>query len=368
MISELGDDSSLVPVLFEQRVVPGNEQQTLEQALDVCRAAIAGDGAGGVVLKPSHSCRSRGLVLIHNADRCEATHDNGYKQETSLAQLDPPVALTKVDGPLGCAPMALSACEAGVLVQPMLPHELEVRVVCVFGCALTAIATAGPDGEREFMYNRESHSDGFSLLKAALGSELWAKCAAVAEAVARGTDLLRVDLFVSLGSGSVLLNEVDYIWQYVSARGWHGWIGADQIAAIWAQGWVKAFEFGAVTLAAGCVPAQVAAGPLCVVGDDQPVEVGAEGEDSAAGDTENDGNSEAARRIEVGGAPVLLDEMGPLVVSEDGMLSRIANWETMNERERAMAFKLLTKRNAKRLAKLRGEPGTSADTAPAHTL
>ena len=60
-----------------------------------------------------------------------------------------------------------------------------------------------------------------------------------------------------------------------------------------------------------------------------------------------------------GGAPVMMDEMGPLVVGEDGTLSRIANWDDMTDKEREMAFKLLTKRNAKRLKKLRPEKNDS---------
>ena len=205
MIRELGDDKSLVPVLFEQRVQQGDDSRVLAQALEVCSGALTD---GGVVLKPANSCRSRGLVLIHSLDRCEATHDNGLKQETTFEELRPPDALTQVEGPLGSAPMALAACSAGVLVQPMVPHELEVRVVCVFGCAVTAIATAGPQGDCEFMYDKVLHEDGFAALKKTIGSAVWDKCVAIAEAVAKETDLLRVDLFVSKQTGEVLLNEV----------------------------------------------------------------------------------------------------------------------------------------------------------------
>lgn len=39
-------------------------------------------------------------------------------------------------------------------------------------------------------------------------------------------------------------------------------------------------------------------------------------------------------QLEVGGAALRLDHLGPLVVNEDGTLSRIANWEKMADIER----------------------------------
>ncbi|KAF1361220.1 hypothetical protein EJ07DRAFT_70049, partial [Lizonia empirigonia] len=50
---------------------------------------------------------------------------------------------------------------------------------------------------------------------------------------------------------------------------------------------------------------------------------------------------------------VRLDHLGPLVVNKDGSLSRIANWDTMAEIERANTLRVLGKRNQLRLGGLR---------------
>ncbi|KAI0535855.1 hypothetical protein GGR58DRAFT_421087 [Xylaria digitata] len=57
--------------------------------------------------------------------------------------------------------------------------------------------------------------------------------------------------------------------------------------------------------------------------------------------------------LEVGGAALRLDRLGPLVVNEDGTMSRIENWEKMADIERENTLRILGKRNQMRLAKLR---------------
>jgi hypothetical protein len=47
-----------------------------------------------------------------------------------------------------------------------------------------------------------------------------------------------------------------------------------------------------------------------------------------------------ARTLEVGGAALRLDHMGPMVVNEDGTLSRIANWDKMAEIEQTNALRI----------------------------
>ena len=65
-----------------------------------------------------------------------------------------------------------------------------------------------------------------------------------------------------------------------------------------------------------------------------------------------------------GGSVSLEDEMGPLVVNENGTLSRIANWAEMTPIERERTVRILGKRNKLRLDKLKAD-GESADaTAP----
>ncbi len=44
--------------------------------------------------------------------------------------------------------------------------------------------------------------------------------------------------------------------------------------------------------------------------------------------------------LEVGGAALRLDHLGPLVVNEDGTLSRIANWEQMADIERENTLRI----------------------------
>lgn len=62
-------------------------------------------------------------------------------------------------------------------------------------------------------------------------------------------------------------------------------------------------------------------------------------------DTAGDG----ATTLRVNGAPVMLEHLGPVVINSDGSTSRISNWETMTERERENAARLIAKRNKKRL-------------------
>ena len=62
-----------------------------------------------------------------------------------------------------------------------------------------------------------------------------------------------------------------------------------------------------------------------------------------------------------GGCISLADEMGPLVVSEDGSLSRISNWAEMTTIERERTVRILGKRNRLRLEKLASQEGESAE-------
>jgi len=64
-------------------------------------------------------------------------------------------------------------------------------------------------------------------------------------------------------------------------------------------------------------------------------------------------NEENKKRvIEVGGEKVVLDELGPVVVNEDGSLSRITNWHEMTDIEQKNTLRIIGKRNQKRRAKL----------------
>ena len=68
--------------------------------------------------------------------------------------------------------------------------------------------------------------------------------------------------------------------------------------------------------------------------------------------TAEEQKEEPRRTLVVGGAPVQLDALGPIVLNEDGTMSRISNWHDMTEQEHEMTLKLIAKRNATRRAKL----------------
>ncbi|EFQ33413.1 uncharacterized protein GLRG_08692 [Colletotrichum graminicola M1.001] len=63
------------------------------------------------------------------------------------------------------------------------------------------------------------------------------------------------------------------------------------------------------------------------------------------------------------GASTKLDHLGPLVVNQDGTMSRISNWGEMTEIERRNTLRILGKRNQIRLAGLRGEGNGTEDGA-----
>ncbi|KAF9992034.1 hypothetical protein BGZ79_003614, partial [Entomortierella chlamydospora] len=72
----------------------------------------------------------------------------------------------------------------------------------------------------------------------------------------------------------------------------------------------------------------------------------------APADVASDGST---NQLEVNGQDLKLDLLGPVVVNEDGTMSRIDNWHEMAEIEKANVRRILLKRNAQRLAKLRAE-------------
>ncbi|KAK7977873.1 hypothetical protein PG996_003924 [Apiospora saccharicola] len=73
----------------------------------------------------------------------------------------------------------------------------------------------------------------------------------------------------------------------------------------------------------------------------------------------------AARQLEVGGEGLKLDHLGPLVVHQDGTMSRIGNWGEMSELERENTLRIIGKRNQMRLKKLREEGKSGAAPAAA---
>ena len=60
----------------------------------------------------------------------------------------------------------------------------------------------------------------------------------------------------------------------------------------------------------------------------------------------------AAPRVAVGGEPVAMEELGPIVINTDGTTARITNWPDMTPAEQEKTRRVIVARNAKRLAKL----------------
>ena len=69
------------------------------------------------------------------------------------------------------------------------------------------------------------------------------------------------------------------------------------------------------------------------------------------------GSQNKTTTVEVNGAAVTLDHLGPMIVNRDGTLARVANWPEMTEHERMMTLRVLGKRNQLRLANLREGQG-----------
>ena len=49
---------------------------------------------------------------------------------------------------------------------------------------------------------------------------------------------------------------------------------------------------------------------------------------------------------------VKLDQLGPVVINEDGTISRITNWANLSKQEQENTQRIIAKRNAKRLKEL----------------
>ena len=76
-------------------------------------------------------------------------------------------------------------------------------------------------------------------------------------------------------------------------------------------------------------------------GDDPPPEV-KEANEAMQGTLE----------VKVGGNPVGLDDLGPIIINEDGTMRRIANWALLTPKEKAATSRRISTRNKKRLEKL----------------
>lgn len=72
----------------------------------------------------------------------------------------------------------------------------------------------------------------------------------------------------------------------------------------------------------------------------------------AAGEETVSAEHGKARTVTVGGEPILLDQLGPVVLNEDGTMSRITNWDQMSDIEQKNTMRIIGKRNKQRREKL----------------
>ena len=70
----------------------------------------------------------------------------------------------------------------------------------------------------------------------------------------------------------------------------------------------------------------------------------------------------AERSLVVNGETITLDELGPIILQEDGRLGRLSNWHDMTEPEQAATLRFVAKRNAKRRqALLKAQAGDASE-------
>lgn len=62
-----------------------------------------------------------------------------------------------------------------------------------------------------------------------------------------------------------------------------------------------------------------------------------------------EGDGEQTRRLEVGGEALPLDELGPIIINEDGTMRRIANWHLLTDSEREATQRRISTRNKARI-------------------
>ena len=74
----------------------------------------------------------------------------------------------------------------------------------------------------------------------------------------------------------------------------------------------------------------------------------------------------AERSLVVDGETIKLDELGPIILKEDGRLGRLSNWHEMTEPEQAATLRFVAKRNAKRRkALLKAQAGEAGEAGEA---
>ena len=63
--------------------------------------------------------------------------------------------------------------------------------------------------------------------------------------------------------------------------------------------------------------------------------------------------------IKVDGEPVALNDLGPIIINEDGTMRRIANWALLTPKEQEATSRRISARNKKRLENIKKNPPMS---------
>jgi len=63
-------------------------------------------------------------------------------------------------------------------------------------------------------------------------------------------------------------------------------------------------------------------------------------------------DKDKVQTLEVGGAGIKLDDLGPVIVNKDGTMRRIANWANLSPQEQAATLRRIGKRNQERVKEL----------------
>ncbi len=67
-----------------------------------------------------------------------------------------------------------------------------------------------------------------------------------------------------------------------------------------------------------------------------------------------------------GDSSIRFDSLGPVIINENGTMSRITNWALLSPEEQSRILRILPQRNARRLAQLRNQetpPTTGSENA-----
>lgn len=67
--------------------------------------------------------------------------------------------------------------------------------------------------------------------------------------------------------------------------------------------------------------------------------------------------SQESLKLEVNGDSVGLDQLGPIIINEDGTMRRITNWHLLTDREKESSWQRISKRNEKRVDALKEKEG-----------